>query len=176
MGRDADLVDDSGDGVPQGVDPQVRGCGALEDAVHPLHQGAWLAGLGQIVTHAQLFRVRQGLVPAKGGDNDGLGIRALLVLQRLEKAQPVQPRQGYIHQQEVRPPLLDEPQGLPSVSGGSRHGKLTSLFNGLLQHCAEFLVGIRQKHSPLMIHDDSKPFLLDRLSERPDTLSSFSIK
>ena len=59
---------------------------------------------------------------------------------------------------------------------GMDHGKLTGLLDGLLQHCAEFLAGVRQKHSPLILHDDSKPFLLDRLSERPDTLSSFSIK
>ena len=176
VGRDADLVDDGGDRVLQRVEPQLRGGRVLEDAPHPLHQGGGLAGLGQVVAHAQLFRVGQGLFPAESGNDDGLGHGSLPILQRLEQAQPVQARQGHVQQQQVRFPFLDQVQRLPAVPGGSRPGELTGLLNGLLQHRAEFLTGIRQKHSPSMIHVHSKPFLPDRLSERPDTLSSFSIK
>ena len=159
MCGDADFVDHIGDGVPQSVHPEVRRRGPLENTVHPLHQGGGLTGLGQIVAHAQLLRVRQGLMPAEGGDDDGLGA-AIHLLRRLEKPQPVQPRQGHIRQQKVRLPLLDQPQGFQSVPSGSRHGKLTGLLDGLLQHGAEFLAGVRQNYSPLMFHDDSKPFLL----------------
>mgnify|MGYP006990139442 CR=1 FL=1 len=44
VGRDADFVDDGGDGVFQRVEPQLGGRGVREDAPHPLQQGAVRAG------------------------------------------------------------------------------------------------------------------------------------
>ena len=57
-----------------------------------------LTGLWQIIADAQLFRVRLHPLPAEGGNDNDLGPLTLLLPQSLEQAQPVQARQGHVHQ------------------------------------------------------------------------------
>ena len=103
VGRDADLMDHSGDHIFQRCRIILGLWGRLcKEAVHTVNNGIRRTGLREEVACAQAFRIGQHLVPAEGGGNDNLWREAVLCSERLQQADAVQPREGHIHEQQVR--------------------------------------------------------------------------
>ena len=149
MGGDADLVDDGGHQLLQAGGMELAAA-LLRQADQVLHQSVLVIGLADEDGGAQLARLGHHVVGGKVGD--GQYKRAALPVQTAQNAKAIQTGQDQIQHQKIRFGLLYQPQGLLPVAGGGRHEKTARPLQGVLQHAARFLVGVRQHDLYSVVH------------------------